>query len=70
MMLVGIWFGLYWVLFSFFDHYIQSSVRSPEFAPNQRSHSFQFTCPMRRHMGTSSTTKGVSTPKNHFNTVP
>ena len=21
MMLVGIWFGLYWVLFSFFDHY-------------------------------------------------
>ena len=26
-MLVGIWLGLYWVLFSFFDHYIQSSVR-------------------------------------------
>ena len=24
MMLVGIWFGLYWVLFSFFDHYIIS----------------------------------------------
>ena len=23
MMLVGIWFGLYWVLFSFFDHYIK-----------------------------------------------
>ena len=27
LMLVGIWFGLYWVLFSFFDHYIQSSVQ-------------------------------------------
>ena len=27
MMLVGIWLGLYWALFSFFDHYIQSSVR-------------------------------------------
>ena len=27
-MLVGIWFGLYWVLFSFFDHYIQSSVQT------------------------------------------
>ena len=27
MMLVGIWFGLYWVLFSVFDHYMQSSVR-------------------------------------------
>ena len=25
MMLVGIWLGLYWVLFSFFDHYIKSS---------------------------------------------
>ena len=24
MMLVGIWLGLYWVLFSFFDHYIIS----------------------------------------------
>ena len=24
-MLVGIWLGLYWVLFSFFDHYVQSS---------------------------------------------
>ena len=22
LMLVGIWFGLYWVLFYFFDHYI------------------------------------------------
>ena len=27
MMLVGIWLGLYWVLFCFFDHYILSSVR-------------------------------------------
>ena len=27
MMLVCIWFGLYWVLSSFFDHYIQSSVQ-------------------------------------------
>ena len=26
-MLVGIWLGLYWVLFSFFDHYVQSSVQ-------------------------------------------
>ena len=25
MMLVGIWLGLYWVLFSFFDYYNQSS---------------------------------------------
>ena len=25
MMLVGIWLGLHWVLFSFFDHYIQTS---------------------------------------------
>ena len=24
LMLVGIWLGLYWVLFSFFDHYIKS----------------------------------------------
>ena len=28
LMLVGTWFGLYWVLFSFFDHYIYSSVNS------------------------------------------
>ena len=27
MMRVGIWLGLYWVLFSFFDRYVQSSVR-------------------------------------------
>ena len=26
-MLVGIWFGLYWVLSSFLDQYIQSSVQ-------------------------------------------
>ena len=26
MMLVGIWLGLHWVSFSFFDHHIQSSV--------------------------------------------
>ena len=25
-MLVGVWLGLHWVLFYFFDHYIQSSV--------------------------------------------
>ena len=30
-MLVGIWFGLYWVLFSFLDHYIQSSRGLPCF---------------------------------------
>ena len=28
LMLVGIWLGLYWVFFSFFDHYIQSSAIS------------------------------------------
>ena len=28
-MLVGIWLGLYRVLFSFFDRYIQSSVQFP-----------------------------------------
>ena len=28
LMLVGIWLGLHWVLFYFFDHYIQSSVQS------------------------------------------
>ena len=27
MMLVGIWLGLYWVLYYFSDHYIQSSVQ-------------------------------------------
>ena len=26
LMLVGVWLGLLWVLFYFFDHYIQSSV--------------------------------------------
>ena len=26
-------------------------------------------CPMRRHMGTSSTTKGCSSPAHYFNTV-
>ena len=38
LMLVGIWFGLYWVLFSFFDHFcfkvqfqIQSSVQFVQF---------------------------------------
>ena len=30
MMLVGIWLGLCWVLFSFFDHYIQSSVQQQQ----------------------------------------
>ena len=25
LMLVGVWLGLLWVLFYFFDHYIQSS---------------------------------------------
>ena len=29
LMLVGIWLGLHWVLFYFFDHYIQSSTISP-----------------------------------------
>ena len=28
LMLVGVWLGLLWVLFYFFDHYIQSSVQS------------------------------------------
>ena len=27
LMLVGVWLGLLWVLFYFFDHYIQSSVQ-------------------------------------------
>ena len=27
MLLLGIWFGLYWVLFSFFNHYIQSLIQ-------------------------------------------
>ena len=42
MMLVGVWLGLYWVLFSFFDHfyilssvqYIQSSFSSASSASN------------------------------------
>ena len=29
LMLVGIWLGLHWVLFYFFDDYIQSSVLKP-----------------------------------------
>ena len=28
LMLVGVWLGLLWVLFYFFDHYIQSSLRN------------------------------------------
>ena len=35
-MLVGIWFGLYWVLSSFFDHHSQSS-GDGEFAKNTSS---------------------------------
>ena len=29
LMLVGVWLGLLWVLFYFFDHYIQSSLLDP-----------------------------------------
>ena len=32
-MLADIWFGLHWVLFPFFDHYIQSSVSVQLFSP-------------------------------------
>ena len=36
LMLVGVWLGLLWVLFYFFDHYIQSSVQfsSVQFKPS------------------------------------
>ena len=33
MMLVGVWLGLYWVLCSFFDHYIQIQ-SSVQFKPH------------------------------------
>ena len=43
-MLVGIWLGLHWVLFYFFDHYIQSSVQfsSVQFSSVQSSVQFTF----------------------------
>ena len=34
LMFVGVWLGLLWVLFYFFDHYIQSSVGAAERGPS------------------------------------
>ena len=41
-----------------------STIRSQEIAQNRA-----LNCPMRRHMGTSSTTKGRSSPEHYLNTV-
>ena len=31
----GIWLGLHWALFYFFDHFIQSSVHGPHIGPHR-----------------------------------
>ena len=48
----------------------ESSFFSPCLNPKQELPQTEpLDAPMRRHMGTSSTTKGCSSPAHHFNTV-
>ena len=49
LMLVGVWLGLLWVLFYFFDHYIQSSVLVVIYLPSVLVVCVQF----NRRMATS-----------------
>ena len=37
LMLVGVWLGYLWLLFYFFDHYIQSSASSTSWVPSVQS---------------------------------